>query len=115
MAQTALLDAEFLHIHLRGGKLSYSSQKPKYIIPVGHEWAAAQLPNGKLYFGEQGWHERRNADLKILETFLSKKTSRSTLAKRQYIFTILFYLKENIKLSFDQLLCRGFDQLYHKA
>jgi NADH dehydrogenase len=73
MAQTALLDAEFLHIHLRGGKLSYSSQKPKYIIPVGHEWAAAQLPNGKLYFGEQGWHERRNADLKILETFLSKK------------------------------------------
>lgn len=76
MAQTAISDAEQLaanfNRYAQGEDLvAYKPKKPLYVVPIGHDWAVAQKGTHVLT-GDAGWKLRRDADLAVLQSFLSE-------------------------------------------
>ncbi len=74
MAQTAIHNGEALAKnlirHTEGESMTpYEPLKPKYVVPVGTEWAVLETDEGSVA-GTEGWKARRDADKWILECFL---------------------------------------------
>lgn len=77
MAQTAVLDAEFVAHNLlceyeNRPKLAYRPKEPVYVTPVGPHWASVLWGDVHLH-GNIGWMLRKSADLKAFSEFLSVK------------------------------------------
>lgn len=76
MAQTAINDALQLAANFKrfaaGEKIvEYEPVLPIYVVPIGHEWAVAQVGDS-ISVGDAGWKIRRDADLYVLSNFLSE-------------------------------------------
>lgn len=74
MAQTAINDAVQLADNFKrysaGEKIvEYKETLPIYVVPIGHEWAVAQVGD-KISVGSEGWKIRRDADYFVLSSFL---------------------------------------------
>lgn len=74
MAQTAISDAVQLADNFKrfanGEKIvEYIPELPVYVVPIGHEWAVAQVGD-KISVGDDGWKIRRDADYLVLSSYL---------------------------------------------
>lgn len=74
MAQTAITDAIQLADNFKryahGEPIAeYQPNLPTYVVPIGHDWAVAQVAD-KVYVGDEGWKIRRDADYFVLSNFL---------------------------------------------
>jgi len=92
MAQTAITDAVQLADNFKkfasGENITqYSPKLPIYVVPVGHEWAVAQVGE-TISSGDEGWKIRRDADLYIYESFLSKDLAKQHWEKAFQTATI---------------------------
>ncbi len=81
MAQTAITDAIDLAANFKrfmNGKevVPYLPRLPIYVIPIGPEWAVAQMPDGQILTGADGWKVRRDADYFVLSNFLPEAVAR---------------------------------------
>lgn len=80
MAQTAIDDALQLAANFkryaRGEPIvNYETKLPVYVVPIGHEWAVAQVGD-TLHIGIDGWKIRRDADYFVLSNFLPEASAK---------------------------------------
>jgi NADH:ubiquinone reductase (H+-translocating) len=80
MAQTAIGDAIQLADNFKrfanGEKIvEYKDTQPIYVVPIGHEWAVAQVGD-KISVGDEGWKIRRDADYFVLSSFLPENSAK---------------------------------------
>lgn len=74
MAQTAIGDAIQLAANFKRfakgeATQEYNEDLPIYVVPIGHDWAVAQVGD-KIHVGDAGWKIRRDADYFVLSNFL---------------------------------------------
>jgi NADH dehydrogenase len=92
MAQTAIYDAiqlanNFKH-WARGHRLTeYKPVLPHFIVPIGHEWAVAQIGD-TVFTGSEGWQKRREADYFVYSNFLNEHKAKEHYEKANKIADI---------------------------
>ena len=92
MAQTAITDAIQLADNFKrfseGQPIEeYSPKQPVYVVPIGHEWAVAQVGE-TISSGSEGWKIRRDADRFVFDSFLPTELAEKHWQKAFQIATI---------------------------